>query len=531
MYTIRFIPTACTGALPAGELTVTPLGQPPVTLAPGVYEYQVDLQSLSVEELSHTFRLRIPGYANWTATVLLPDTLHQFWADPPPGTPPPTVFEVPILFQEAGVPCEAFPPDPCFVWLQAQCSSTLSFFPGFAVEGGTITWTFGDGTTRRSPGGLSHTYRRAGRFDVTVTVETCDWTEEEYCCYDGAYERLVCDTLFFCDQQVEVTSFYPEALFAIDCTNPNATNQIRRQADCIQGCYGCDCEDAAFCRCVAVGQPVRFVPIIDLNINHCLFEGATPLEPEEELTARVRWFVNDELILEVTDIAQMGEPFVREFDREGRYRIRIEVCNCCGCCEFEETISVGPSLFLQRTGCHTMSIVDWTNYAPTDRQRVTITTLDGKTVAQYLLPSNPTVPAVISVSRDGVYIVSVELIDPFGVVLRSRRFVWYEFCHLLDCYHELVRKAACTDCKCDDPVEEAETQKKIDRFLMLAGAFFASIDVQFGNTYGLLYYEERFLGVLRDHRALLDALLDVCGRCGVKVNVGEYKANCNSCRS
>ena len=55
--------------------------------------------------------------------------------------------------------------------------------------------------------------------------------------------------------------------------------------------------------------------------------------------ARITWYVNDVVVSEVDMGLNEMTPLIWEFDTPGTHAVTLRVCNCCGCCTYEEEVN------------------------------------------------------------------------------------------------------------------------------------------------------------------------------------------------
>ena len=72
-----------------------------------------------------------------------------------------------------------------------------------------------------------------------------------------------------------------------------------------------------------------------------------------------------------------------------------------------------------------------------------------------------------------------------------------------------------------------DLRNKANQFMTTALAFLASVDIQYGNTYGLLYYDTSYLKTLKNHRTILEQLKKICGDCGISLTTTT--GDCPTC--
>lgn len=327
-----------------------------------------------------------------------------------------------------------------------------------------------------------------------------------------------------------------EASFEIYC-GPNASYSSFNMKDCIQGCGDCSCDDVVTCRCIPKNKDVSILTTIKDNNGHCTSDSGDGNSEDTVGSIVVTYYSNGTVIYTTTiqgDDPLVVTPFTVSFAEEGKYTIKLTVTNCCGTCTVEKQITVGPPLQLKRIGCGVFEIEDYIPRSTGTRLRITLTDVSGKEIQKYIVenynPKDTTSSEVIynflqfTVPYDGIYIISIDTIDSFGEALTSKKFTIYEFCNIIECYKNLVEKYLCTDCDCVNKSEAYELQQKINAFLATAFAFFASVDIQYGNTYGLLHYQSNQLSTLRNHELLLKQLHILCDQCDVTSNTG---CNCS----
>ena len=303
-----------------------------------------------------------------------------------------------------------------------------------------------------------------------------------------------------CEQSVTIVKFVPELSVTVACSSQQSNRSTTK--DCITGCGGCGCEEAGLCRCVPLGAIVTFTPTVVLNDSSC-GEG-------DEVTL-VTTIGEDVLNTQVLGTATSIEI---AFDTEGEYEVVITVNNCCTSCAFTWTVFVGSPIVLERTSCGAFQFKDYNIYATATRIKITLRSIDNKLISTWFVEDyTPGTALPVMSIPDGVYVVAFEEIDGVGTVLSSRKFVTYEFCTLFECYQNILRNFLCDTCDCANVTDKTAFRELANKFVTAAGAFFMSVDVQYGNSYGILTYSESDLGMLRNQDILYTGIMKLCSSC------------------
>lgn len=218
------------------------------------------------------------------------------------------------------------------------------------------------------------------------------------------------------------------------------------------------------------------------------------------------------------DVLGVGARFAYWFQQEGEYILQSQYCNCCGCCETEYKIYVGPTIYATRTDCLKFRLSDRNSYNQPYNLNITIYNAENQVVlnnqyVDYLGDDD----FEIELPFDGVYVVEYVLTNPAtNDVLAKERIMLFDFCTIIQCYKKLLMDINCTDCnKCIEDIRGHNVQMyKINTFLMNFQAFVMNMTVQFGNTNGMLYFEEKYLTFIEDSQFYIDRLLALCSKCG-----------------
>lgn len=391
-----------------------------------------------------------------------------------------------------------------FNYIIEKCTNRLYVYNNVSIPS-DVNWNFGDGNTGSGQQSVNE-YYYPSTYSVQKTLIICEPGEIVEGCCGGSTVTQNC-TNYDCEPiQIEITEFKPRVLVIANCSQGSTKDQTS-QKDCIQGCYGCGCDDAAFCRCVLKNQPVnvKFIPFP--NFNHC----------QDEQSALLQVYSNDELILQQTINNYEPVETTMIFNQDGRYVIKAVLTNCCGSCEFEKEIIVGGYVKLERLACHTYKFTDYTTDT-SNKINIKIKNINGEVVKEYLFLGDKLPTLNFTTDEDGIYIVEYNITSYTGVILKSKSFLLYDFCTIVECYTKMVTHRICVVEKCENKEEFNEFLNKLNSFVVLATAFVASMDIQYGTSYGYMYYDEKYLGVLKYHEVILKALLKLCNGCSKTLN-------------
>lgn len=336
------------------------------------------------------------------------------------------------------------------------------------------------------------------------------------CCEDGNVVNCANGS---CEQEVTIVKFVPELSVTVSCSNSTQSNRSTTK-DCVTGCGGCGCEEAGLCRCVPLGAAITLTPTVVLNNSSCI-DPITGEEPGTLVTT-----IGEDTV--DTQVLGTPTPVYIAFDTEGEYEIVMTATNCCASCVFTWTVFVGPPIVLERISCGAFQFKDYSLYVTPTRIKVTLRSIDNKLISTWYVeeyvPGTTTLP--VMAIPDGIYVVSFEEIDGVGVVLNTRKFVTYEFCTLYECYQNILRNFLCDTCDCNNVTDKAAFRDLANRFVSAAGAFFMSVDVQYGNSYGMLTYKEADLGMLRNQDILYKGIMKLCGSCLEATTSGTICSTC-----
>jgi hypothetical protein len=309
---------------------------------------------------------------------------------------------------------------------------------------------------------------------------------------------------------IVVPPFIPEASFSIICTDTDASNNIQGTTQCVDGSQGCSCQDRAYCRCIQLNQTITLIPNILLNNIYC--EGEFPT---------VSYTINDEVPadLPVLDFDNYLIPIEFSFSSKGKYTIKLTVTNCCGTCTYEHTLTVGASITIERVDCYKFKFNDFYNFGSIGSRtlNVVLKNVDLEIVKQWQFTNySGTTDVLFELPSDGVYVVSYELVDQLGVVIVYKEYSIYEFCSLISCYEKMITQKMCITNDCKDDATIKNISEKLNEFVAIASAFYASLDIQFGKTYGNFEYKSEYLNTLQNHQFLLNTLSKICGKCNIQ---------------
>lgn len=409
---------------------------------------------------------------------------------------------------------------------EVKCTSVVEFINNVAQIGlSNICWTFGDNTDKQCGDVVFHTYAKPGQYAVIKTSIFClDNGIPIYGCCGLISPGLDCSE-YTCESSVLINSFMPSAGFYIECNDTQAANNIAGTEKCINGNTGCTCEDKAYCRCISLNQDIYLVPQLVLNSTSC---SEFPI---------IEYYVNDIRIdgvdIPLIDGLNYQTEIKLSFDAKGKYTIKQVITNCCGTCTYEQTITIGGSVEFERVECYKFKVNDFYNYDSIGEKTLILrvkdhlkNTLKEWTYSNYSANSD----IYFDLPNDGVFICSYSIVDSLGVEIFSKSYVVYEFCGLFKCYESLILKSinveACENTK--------DLNSDINKFVLLYNSLYASLDIQIGNTYGNLEYEDKYLNVISNNQFLLNSLNKLCGKCGIESNSNSNfytnTTNCSSCK-
>lgn len=246
----------------------------------------------------------------------------------------------------------------------------------------------------------------------------------------------------------------------------------------------------------------------------------------------VTWYINDELKLGPLSYNTIADivPFSEVFEQEGKYEIKLVVCNCCGCCEYIETICVGPKVSIERIDCLHFKLVDNQVYPENLNLSITVyntkqEVVETKTIENYVGEQS----FDIFYPYDGIYIVEYLVFNSTNPthIIERKRFVTYDFCSILRCYKEMLFGINCTTC---DPCTQnkEEERKWLDQLNMFVAnlyAFIQYIAIHYGMENNHFYFKEEYISFIDDAQKVVENLLRICGKCGFisKENPIPYK--------
>lgn len=240
--------------------------------------------------------------------------------------------------------------------------------------------------------------------------------------------------------------------------------------------------------------------------------------PIEEIVceARITWYVNNEVVSE-TDIGDgQVPPLIYEFPTPGKYIIKLRVCTCCGCCEKEQIVNIGPSLYLERDNCLIFILRDYNDYF---NLKIEINLYDSDKNKTNLISSDSYSGRKdfrINLPYDGVYYLEYIIRDEAGNIVKMERFVLYEFCSILQCFKRFMMSLNCENCDpCDNDIQERiRLQDQIQLFMFNFFAFSARLAIHSGLNYGHFYFRDEYASFLDETALVLKQLLKVCSKCG-----------------
>lgn len=238
--------------------------------------------------------------------------------------------------------------------------------------------------------------------------------------------------------------------------------------------------------------------------------------PIEEIPceARITWYVDGVVVSEVYMGDNQLTPLIWEFTEPGTHTITLIVCNCCGCCTYEQEVTIGPFLYIERLDCAKFVLKDNYEY---DGLTIEINLFDTDnnktnliTQTQYTGKSD----FIINLPTDGVYILEYIIRDLDGNNIRTERFVLYEFCHILMCYKELLMSINCKECNPCDNERAREIMDQMNQFIMNLVAFGINITIHYGLESHFFYFDDKYTSFIKDTNTILSQLLRMCSKCG-----------------
>jgi hypothetical protein len=245
--------------------------------------------------------------------------------------------------------------------------------------------------------------------------------------------------------------------------------------------------------------------------------------------ARITWYVNDVVVSEVDMGLNEMTPLIWEFKEPGTYIVKLRVCNCCGCCTYEQEVTIGPFLYIERLDCSKFVLKDNYEYEGLTLEINLFDTDNNKTNLISQVSYTGKSDFVISLPSDGVYVIEYIIRDLTGLIIRTERFVVYEFCSILKCYKELLMQINCKNCDpCHDYNKGDMTllMNQLNQFIMNLFAFGINISVHYGLESHFFYFDDKYTSFIKDTNTILQQLMRMCGRCGFIKNKTTNPIKC-----
>jgi hypothetical protein len=406
-----------------------------------------------------------------------------------PSTLDDVTTEIPVIITEI----TDNNPHPSFIYFRRACTNTFDFYLTSTTYYSDILWDFGNNTS-----GLTQPQNifAGGRsYEVELFITICEDNFEPGCC-GGQVNNPDCVTGSITSTLI-TGHRTPESFFLFTC--PSEIPESTSLEDC-------GCAERAICSCVEEGSEVTVVPQVELNQEDC------------EDPAVVNLYVDDVLVqTQSVSSPEDVENVSLSFPVRGSYEVRQEVVTCCGSCSYTKKITVGEPISIKRTDCLVVEICNNRAYNNPVLLQINVKDLTGTIINTYSISNYEGEDALtILLPNDGIYTIEfIEIVN--SSIVYQKDFIVYEFCNIVNCYRKLVEKLLCPECDCEVTVkDQQDLQNKINEFIMVATAFYASVKIQFGETFGLFYQKPEYLNTLREHELLLKQLQKICGNCGVK---------------
>jgi hypothetical protein len=381
-------------------------------------------------------------------------------------------------------------PHPNFIYFRRACTNTFDFYLTSTTYYSSLLWDFGNNTS-----GLvqpQNIFAPGRSYNVELTVTICEDSFEPGCCGSQINNPdCVSDSL----TSTLITGHRtPESFFLFSC--PSEIPEDSTLEDC-------GCAERAICSCIEEGSEVIVVPQVELNSEDC------------DTDAVINFYVDDVIVeTQTVSLVSQVQNVSISFPVRGSYTVTQEVITCCGSCSYSKKITVGEPISIKRIDCLVVQICNNRAYNLPVTLQLNVKDLTGTIINTYSITNYEGNELLnIALPNDGIY--TIEFIEIFNFsIVYQKNFTVYEFCNIVNCYRKLVEKLLCPECDCEVTVKNL--QNKINEFLMVATAFYASVKIQFGKTFGLFYQTPDQLNTLREHELLLKQLQKICGNCGVK---------------
>lgn len=351
-----------------------------------------------------------------------------------------------------------------------------------------------------------------GNHPVELTVERCLPTGEftPGCC-GQQIPVIECYSCVSTHNTPTTTYTIPNFQILASCSTTNTKSTTK---DCIDGCGGCGCDETAMCKCVPLNNTVTITLTGNINTAFC------------ENTSSIVTTVNgNQIDSQTVNTLEDFEPLELTVTSEGSYEIVVTITNCCGQCSATHTFTSGSPLYIERVKCRELKIVDNRNFSEAVTLRVDVLDLDNNLVIQYTKLGYTPKTTNINLYSDGIFIIAINEVDEVGIVLNTKKFVVYEFCSLIECLTSTIKNKLCVECT--DCLETKSVLKEMDNKLkeleILSAAFYSSMSIQYGKTFGYMYYDEQYLGILRNTKMLCSRIAELCGECKT------LSTKCSSC--
>lgn len=263
----------------------------------------------------------------------------------------------------------------------------------------------------------------------------------------------------------------------------------------------------------------------------------------------VKWYYKEptdtDFVYKYEEKYKENEPIANslEFTERGVYQIKAEVCNCCGCCCYIETIRVGNPLLLYRKGPNKYILNDIREYTQTYKMELALYGSDSKPIM--VKSGNETIPVKliiepykgqdieIDIPQDGIYYLysSLYRLEDNGTytLVESNRWCLFEIGTIMNCFMSYVIDVLCFLPEQCDKRKVNEDLYELNRFVTLSFGVISSMLFKWNHSDGIFEYKAEDIAMYEQSEKYIAQLLKMCKRCTNQHVVTNYQPPCIKC--
>jgi len=224
-----------------------------------------------------------------------------------------------------------------------------------------------------------------------------------------------------------------------------------------------------------------------------------------------------------------------QFTERGKYQIKAEVCNCCGCCSSIINVNVGSPVLLYRKSPNVFILNDIRDFTNVYRNDLILYD-DNMSKKLYETSINPYTgkDIEITVSEDGVYYLISTIYQKVGndwILKETNKFCIFEISSIIRCYMNYVTDILCFSESdyCNNTVKQYE-MNELNKFLALSISVISVMFVKYNQSDGIFEYKLEDIDFYNNGAKYIRQMLKYCNKCTDSHVLKPISKPCISCK-